>query len=313
MPQVLVTGAAGFLGRHVCCHLAAAGLDVLAVDRTPAVLESLAMDMDSKGYCLAGAEAVDLLDEKQLLPFADRWPDVQFAVHLASPVPGSSGDGLASIRPGCDMTINVLMLTDRLPIRHLLYLSSIAVYDSVPNQPLPESTPFGQNVGPYGLSKQLGEQLMRWASCRRGHSLTILRPVQIYGPGEPHGLGLTRIVRQAVVGKPVVLQNGGQDARDLIYVEDVASAVTAAVLKKANGVFNISMNQCLRIADLVEHVAQALQRPLKLTTQPQDQPATRFLYPNGRARDELEFSPSVAWPEGIQRTVAAELECGGEG
>ena len=312
MPQVLVTGAAGFVGRHVCRQLAAAGFDVFALDRMAAALSSLAADMDSKGHPLAGAEAVDLLDEKQLLPLADRWPDVQLAVHLASPVPGSSGDSLASIRPGCDMTINVLVLTERLPIRHLLYLSSIAVYDSVPNQSLPESTPFGQNGGPYGLSKQLGEQLVRWAAHRHGHSLTILRPVQIYGPGEPHGLGLTRIVRQAVAGKPVVLQNGGQDARDLIYVEDVAGAVTAAVLKRADGVFNVSMNQCLRIADLVEYVAQAVQRPLQLMAQPQDRPATCFLYPNGRARAELEFSPSVTWPEGIQRTVAAELECGEE-
>ncbi len=172
MTSGLVTGATGFIGRHLCERLLADGWTVKAVVRDPAkwldkpvgLSEIIPLDLATSGLSpdhLAGVEVVF-----HCAANVNTW-DTQDAYHAIN---------VAALRPLLEA------MAAQTPPPRLVHLSSVDVY-GFPLTPCDETAPIGDTGFGYGDSKAAGERVVRQEGERLGIAYTILRPGNVIGPG----------------------------------------------------------------------------------------------------------------------------------
>jgi len=224
MSRVLVTGASGFIGKHLVPRLRADGHHVVAVRRTSG---DVAEQATWKNF-----------------PLAD------VVVHLAanSFVPDSWE------APGEFLRTNLLgtvaaMEYCRERAAHLVFLSSYMYGDPI-HQPIAESvTLVAKN--PYALSKKLAEEACQFFADRFGIHVTILRPFNIYGPGQSDAFLVPTIVNQLSAGKEIRVKDL-EPRRDYVYVLDVVEAMVKAVAcERGFSVFNVGSGASHSVAELI--------------------------------------------------------------
>ena len=233
---MLVTGAAGFVGRYM--------VQALAED-----YEVGALGQQSRPEWLP--DGVEWYEANLLSADSfDRAPDRWFAViHLAgNTVPRAFGDD-AAVQQNVDMTRRVLesVVTER-----FLLASSALVY-APGRQPQTEHSPIDPQ-GPYGRSKHLCEQLALTFSDSA--SIRIARPFNHIGPGMQPALAIPSIIERvkAARSRPGAIEMLGQDSvRDFVDVRDVVAAYRALIeLDRAeNAIFNVCTGRPVRISDVV--------------------------------------------------------------
>ena len=252
--KVLVTGASGFVGGHLCRRLEADGCEVVARDR----------DLDVRD---AGAVA-HFVSEQQ--------PDA--IVHLAalSFVPDSHADPWAAFRINFLGTRNLL---DAVRARggkiRLLSISSAAVYGSrAPDEPaFHEEDPLAPG-SPYARSKAAGD-LLSAAAAREGVNCVTLRPFNHSGPGRPDHFAESSFARQLVEieagRRPPRLEVGNLDAvRDYLHVEDVVDAYCSLLAADApTGVFNVASGRSHSLRDIVEGLCQRTGQSPEIVVDPE--------------------------------------------
>jgi UDP-glucose 4-epimerase len=301
--KVLITGAAGLIGRATAQLLDERGHHVLAADLRPAPsrLEDLAwQQLDvRRGEQLRRA----------LVAFA---PDV--LVHLAAKhfIPWCQRYPAATLKTNLLGTQNVIDGVRHAGVPKLVFASSAAVYaPSV--RPLAESSPLAPD-DIYGTSKLMGEQLLGLA-CRRQHDFdaVLLRLFNTIGPGDENPHLIPRLLRElrSGDGQRVRLGNLGT-VRDYVYVEDVARAILAAVEGELPGLnaVNVGSGRGRSVADVVQALGGLLGRELQVLSvsarrRAVDRP---FLVADiERARALLGWEPDVAFEDALARTLHAEL------
>ncbi len=215
--KIVVTGGAGFVGRHVVRAAAAAGHDVVAVDRR------------APG---AGIEAAAWIEEDVRYPerIAPAIGYADVVIHLAADasVPHGERAPLAMAEDNMAGTAGALELAEAVEARQFRFASSAAVYGDPAGQlPLTEDSPTAP-LSFYGWSKWVGEQWCRRFAHTRGMELVIFRPGNIYGPGQDaagEGGVVARFCERLRAGQPLVREGSGEQVRDYIHVSDVAGAL----------------------------------------------------------------------------------------
>lgn len=142
------------------------------------------------------------------------------------------------------------------PVKHLVYISSDAVYaDS--NTPLTESS-CAQPGSLHGVMHLAREVML--ANAWQG-PLCFLRPTLIYGKDDPHnGYGPNRFLRLAAQGEDIVLFGEGEERRDHVWVEDVAEVICRALLHGSTGILNIASGKIISFREIAELAVQLSSR-----------------------------------------------------
>ena len=254
--RVVVTGAAGFLGRHVVAALVAAGHRVTGVDRRvwePGPGEA--------------AVRTDLLDAAAV-PVLGRAAAV---VHLAG------CPGVRDARPAADhwrWRDNVLagqVVLDTAPrTAPLVVASSSSVYGGAGSPTAPracrEEDPRAPRGG-YARSKAVLEDRCD-AARRTGRSVAVLRPFTVAGEGQRPDMALARWIDAVALGRPVHVYGSLDRRRDVTDVRDVARAAVAALERGLDGACNVGTGTPHRLGDLVDAVMAAVGRPADVRVVP---------------------------------------------
>jgi len=255
MSTALVTGANGFLGRHVARQLMADGWDVVGLDRSAPAAgapagyhRSLIMTLPSLEFNAA------VLSIRPAL-----------VVHAAGPssVPASLADPAGDFALSVPVLVNVLeTVRAHAPACRVVFLSSAAVYGNPSRLPVEETARI-EPISPYGHHKQMCESLLREFYTFCGVRSCSIRIFSAYGEGLRRQV-LWEICRQALTQSVVRLMGTGAESRDFIHADDVARGI-AAVIER--GVFdarayNLATGEETRIDDLAALLIGAMAKPV---------------------------------------------------
>ena len=246
-PRVLVTGADGFVGRHLTAALARRHGDWR--------VEAAAGPGRAGGLDVTDADAV-------LRRVSAGRPDMVAHLAAVSAVTQSVRDPRLAWKVNLDGALNlVLALQDAAPDAHLLFVSSAEVYGESLNAPEPvDEQALLQPVNPYAASKAAADILVRQAAAA-GLPATVARPFNHTGPGQGEAFAAPAFAAQiarieAGLQAPEILVGSLDDERDFLDVGDVVDAYLLLLerrLERAGGeVFNVASGAPVRIGDILE-------------------------------------------------------------
>jgi len=239
----LVTGAAGFLGRHLVARLAETGVRLRAAVRAGEDGSAL-LDLGAQ------VEVADLLDPETLPPLLEGGVDRVF--HLAAICNLSTP--FAALAPTNVVGVERLTgLARRLGVRRYVHMSSTSVYGPY------RGTPFREKASPapqddYGRSKAAGEEVV-WKSMAEGLPAVIARPCTVYGPGCTDGAGKVFSRPTSIAAIP----GSGRQRLSNVRVEDVAAAaIHLSELEDAVGqAYNIADDSHPQLGEALAAAAEA--------------------------------------------------------
>jgi len=308
MPEILVTGGAGFIGSHLVQRLIHDGVSVTVLDDfndfyDPAVKRANIAAAEGSLRVVEG----DLCDPA-VLEEAFSGSPYDTVIHLAARagVRPSREHPELYLRTNIEGTFRLLEAIKQAGTGKLIFASSSSVYGLNKKLPFSELDRIDQTISPYAATKLAGEQLCSTYAHLNNIRTVCLRFFTVYGPRQRPDLAISKFTRLICEGKPIPKFGDGSSARDYTYVEDIVDGIVAAL--SYNGpifdVFNLGGSQTTTLTDLIGLVEQALGKKAEinqLPEQPGDLPRT---YADiSKAGNLLGYSPSTPIAEGVPKYV----------
>lgn len=299
--NVVVTGAAGFIGSHLAERLLADGHGVTGVD----CFLDASYDAQTKRDTWAG-----LVGHPRFTPFeADlRTDDLRDVCDGVDGIVNEAAmPGLLKSWTDLDvyLTCNVLGLSNLIraaqecDVSRLIHISTSSVYGryAVGDETLPLAP-----CSPYGVSKLAAEHLLRAYDPSGSLPYVVLRYFSIYGPRQRPDMAYHRFCEAMLTNRPITVYGGGTQIRSNTYVDDAVDATVAALESGGVGaVYNIAGSESTTVLGAIDILADALgiePRIEDAPPRPGDQMETRGDF--ARATAELDYVPKVGIEEGLR-------------
>jgi UDP-glucuronate 4-epimerase len=313
--KVLVTGAAGFIGYHVCKALLARGLDVVGVDDCNPYYDVRLKQ--ARLARLAGRftfHQIDIADHSALQRLGD---GAEVVIHVAAQagVRYSLEQPFAYAASNLTGHLSVLeMVRHSKCIRHLIYASSSSVYGTGSALPYAESARADQPSSLYAATKRADELMSHSYTHLFGLKQTGLRFFTVYGPWGRPDMAYFGFAEAIMAGKPVTLYEKGRLKRDFTYIDDIIAGVLG-VFDHPPGdsaphqLFNIGNNQSEYVTDLVRLLEASLGRKALTVELPKPEADPVETWADISALAALcGYTPKTRLDEGIPRFVEWYLE-----
>ncbi|MBY0340719.1 MAG: NAD-dependent epimerase [Rhodocyclaceae bacterium] len=325
--KVLVTGAAGFIGMHVCERLLARGDEVVGIDNFNDYYEVELKEARAMRLAVLPGFRGLRLDIADRDAMAELFATEKFdtVVHLAA----QAGVRYSLKNPHAYADSNLLGFVNVLEgcrhnaVKHLVYASSSSVYGGNTKMPFSEHDNVDHPVSLYAATKKANELMAHTYSHLYGMPTTGLRFFTVYGPWGRPDMAPFLFIRAILAGKPINVFNHGKMQRDFTYIDDIVEGVVRVLDKPpaANPGFdkaepdpagswapyrvcNIGNSQPVELMEFIGAFETALGVTAQknfLPMQDGDVPAT---YADVRALTALTgFAPTISVPEGIARFV----------
>jgi UDP-glucuronate 4-epimerase len=315
--KVLVTGAAGFIGYHVCRRLAETkrcevlGIDNLndyySVELKQARLKELE-PLEKFRFLKA-----DFSDARATTGVFDHFkPD--YVVHLGAQagVRYSMQAPEAYVQSNISGFLNILEAARVRPPKHLVFASSSSIYGAGATLPFSEDQITDQPVSFYGATKKSNELMAYSYAHLHGLTITGLRFFTVYGPWGRPDMAPILFSKAICEGSPLKLFNHGKNLRDFTFVDDITDGVLKVLLYPPESkpvppyrVFNIGHNRPVEIRLFVEMLETLFQKKAKIELLPEQPGELRETSASlERIRAAIGFEPKVPLEEGLRRFVA---------
>jgi UDP-glucose 4-epimerase len=244
--RVLITGGAGFIGRHMCEHFQ----DQAEVR----VLDNLRGGFESNLSGLKCQLIVGSILDRHLLREAMKGVDLVFHLAAMVSVQGSVQKPNEYAEVNAGGTAIVLEEAARARAKKLIFSSSAAIYGDNPTIPRIESMP-AEPKSPYATSKYEGERHCGSFTDEGRLATVSLRYFNVFGPYQDprseYTAAVPAFIERAIRNEPITIFGDGRQTRDFIYVKDVVAANAFFALKsQATGVFNIAWGREITITNL---------------------------------------------------------------
>ncbi len=306
--KAIVTGAAGFIGSHLCERMLKDGWTVIGVDNfdnfyDPQVKRSNIKDcLRNKQFKLVEA---DIRDSAAMNKVVSDGADV--IVHLAA---------RAGVRPSiaqpalyADVNINgtvtLLEAAKKNNIKKFVFASSSSVYGNNKKVPFSENDNVDFPISPYAATKKAGELICHTYHHLAGISMTCLRFFTVYGPRQRPDLAIHKFARLIEDGKPIPVYGDGSMMRDFTYINDIIDGTMAGIKKCAGyNIYNLGESRPITVNNLIGEIEKALGKKAvieRLPLQPGD--VERTYADVTKAHRDLGYNPNTEINDGLKHFV----------
>lgn len=304
---ILVTGAAGFIGSHLCERLLAMGRKVVGLDSfdsfyDPAIKRrNLSACLPHANFQLTEGDIRDAAVVEAAMTGCD------LVVHLAA---------RAGVRPSIEKpllyqdvnvggTCVILETMRKLKVSKIVFASSSSVYGNNRKVPFSEADNVDFPISPYAATKKAGELLCHTYHHLFGMDITCLRFFTVYGARQRPDLAIHKFCRLIEQGKPIPVFGDGSMMRDHTYIDDILSGVLAAI-ERCSGfhIYNLGESRPVSLSDLISAIERALGKKAiieRLPPQPGD--VDRTFADVALARAELGYDPKTEIDVGLAEFV----------
>jgi nucleoside-diphosphate-sugar epimerase len=300
--KCLVTGAAGFIGSHLCEELLRKGHEVRGVD---AFIPYYPRAIKERNLRHLHGQARFLFHELDLcqLPLDKLVADIEVVFHLAAMA------GLVRSWTDFDLytTCNV-QATQRLlesirqaapGLRRFIYASTSSVYGRYSSGD--ESLP-ARPISPYGVTKLAAENLCRAYADAFDLPLVVLRYFSVYGPRQRPDMGYHRFIRALLCQEPITVYGDGQQVRGNTYVDDCVAATLLATQAHPGETYNIGGGETATVWEIInklERLAGSKALIRQEPPRPGDQRST--FADTTRLRTHFSWQPRTSLDDGLTR------------
>jgi len=319
MKKILVTGGSGYIGSHTLVDLIENGFEVISADNNARSTIGMLEGVEKITGIKVKNYKVDLCNYDETRAIFEENNTIEGVIHFAAykAVGESVEKPLLYFHNNMGSLINILRCIEEFRIPNFVFSSSCTVYGNPDTIPVTEMTPRKNAESPYGLTKQMGEQmieafaasnkttnsiLLRYFNPAGAHPSTLIGELPIDKPQN-----LTPVITQTAIGKIPQLTVFGNDyptrdgscVRDFIHVCDLAHAHTLAVdflLNKKNAsnceVFNLGSGDGITVLESIKAFEESTGQQLNYAIGSRRPGDVIAIYANNdKAKNELGWSP----------------------
>jgi nucleoside-diphosphate-sugar epimerase len=301
--KCLVTGAAGFIGSHLCERLLQAGHTVVGIDAFipyyPRSVKEINLGnlRGQQGFTL---HALDLRTD----PLTSAVKGVEAVFHLAA-MPGLARSWTEfDLYESCNLTATQRLLEALAPftsLKRFLYASTSSVYgrygsgdEFLPTRP----------ISPYGVTKLAAENLCRAYAEEHGLPLVVLRYFSVYGPRQRPDMGYHRFIQALLHNQPITIYGDGLQSRGNTYIDDCVSATVAALQATVGEVYNVGGGELASVWEILGKLEGLLGCRAHVRSEPARAGDQRFTGADTtKLLRHLGWQPRVGLDEGLARQV----------
>ena len=266
--KVLVTGAAGFIGYHLCKRLYESGMEIVGIDSMNAYYDVALKEMRLSGLEKLGSrfqfKKLDICDRPQLFALLKEGhfdavcnlaaqAGVRYSIQNPYTYVENNVAGFLNILEGC--------VQNQVP--YLVYASSSSVYGRSGKQPFSEAAQVDSPVSLYAATKKADELMAHVYSQLYGLATVGLRFFTVYGPYGRPDMAYFKFARQIAQGQEIEVYNNGQMKRDFTYIDDVTEGIEKVLAtpyqdKPSCRIYNIGRGKPENLLDFIRLIEKGL-------------------------------------------------------
>jgi nucleoside-diphosphate-sugar epimerase len=307
--RCLVTGAAGFIGSHLCERLLQDGHEVVGLDAfipyypRPLKEANLSVCRDHIGFAF---HEVDLRYD----PLQAAVDGVEAVFHLAAMAGLTRSWTDFDLYESCNLCGAQRLLEAvrrQRGLQRFVYISTSSVYgrfssgdESLPTRP----------ISPYGVTKIAAENLCHAFAAELGLPLVVLRYFSIYGPRQRPDMGYWRFIDALLTDQPVLVYGDGLQARGNTYVGDCVAATVAALTCPLGETYNIGGGESANVWDILHKLERLLGKTAKVRQESARSGDQRYTFADtGKLQRHTGWMPRTSLDEGLAQQVDWQREC----
>lgn len=340
--KILVTGAAGFIGFHLCKHLLSQGNDVVGLDN---INEYYNIELKHGRLSILGIESKSIdwyrftqsseyenfrfirmnLEDKQAMQmlFANEHFDKVVNLAAQAGVRYSIENPYAYVESNIDGFLNVLEGCRHYKVKHLVYASSSSVYGLNGRVPFSEKDSIAHPVSLYAATKKSNELMAHTYSHLYGIPSTGLRFFTVYGPWGRPDMSPFLFADAILNNRPIKVFNNGNMLRDYTYIDDIVEGILRVIdhapVSSPNWssqeldpsfstapykIYNIGSSHPVKLMDFIESIEEAIGHPAEKIYLPMQAGDVYQTSADTTAlQKELGFKPNKTIKKGVQETI----------
>ena len=314
--KILVTGAAGFIGFHLCEKLLEDKHQVLGIDNINNYYDvklkknRLKILLGKKNFKFKKIDISDANFVKKIYPIAKNF---RIIIHLAAQagVRYSITHPYKYIESNVKAQISILELAKKIKnFEHLIYASSSSVYGSNKKTPFSIDDRVDNPISLYGASKRSGELITQSYSKMFNINCTGLRFFSVYGPWGRPDMAAYIFTKNIFQNKTLDLFNFGRMERDFTFIDDIINGITPLIkIKKRKDnihkIYNLGNNKPQKLLKMISLLEMLCQRKAKINKKRMQPGDVRHTYANIKeSKKDLRFKPKTNLKEGLEKFVA---------
>ena len=303
-----MTGAAGFIGSHLCERLIAEGRRVVGLDNFDPFYavaikrRNLRQLLGSESFELVEGDIRDAGCVEAVLGGG-----VEAIVHLAAKagVRPSIEDPVGYMDANINGTAVLLEAARKSGVGKFIFASSSSVYGNNEKVPFSETDNVDFPISPYAATKKAGELICHTYSHLYGIGMTCLRFFTVYGPRQRPDLAIHKFARMIEADEPIPVFGDGSMERDFTYIDDIIDGVSAA-LDACDGfeIYNLGESRPVRLDTLIGEIEAALGKKAVIHRLPEQPGDVRRTYADvDKAVRRLGYRPRTELSAGLARFV----------